>query len=70
MNKPQKLNKADKVAIVSLSSGIHGMPYCKHELKIKLKRLKEMELVHVIMPNALKGVDYIKDHPEERAAWI
>lgn len=68
MNKPQKLNKGDKVAIVSLSSGILGMPYCEHELKIALKRLEEMELVPVIMPNALKGVDYIKNHPEARAA--
>ena len=59
MLKPKKLNKGDKVAIVSLSSGILGMPYCEHELKIALKRLEEMELVPVIMPNALKGVDYI-----------
>ena len=68
MNIPRKLNKGDKVAIVSLSSGILGMEYCEHELKIGLERLKEMELVPVIMPNALKGVDYIEKHPEARAA--
>jgi muramoyltetrapeptide carboxypeptidase LdcA involved in peptidoglycan recycling len=68
MIKPQKLNKGDKVAIVSLSSGILGMPFCEHELKIALKRLKEFELEPVIMPNALKGVDFIKEHPEARAA--
>ena len=68
MNIPRKLNKEDKVAIVSLSSGILGMEYCEHELKIGLERLKEMGLVPVIMPNALKGVDYIEKHPEARAA--
>lgn len=68
MNIPRKLNKGDKVAIVSLSSGILGMEYCEHELKIGLERLKEMGLVPVIMPNALKGVDYIEKHPEARAA--
>lgn len=68
MNIPRKLNKGDRVAIVSLSSGILGMEYCEHELRIGLKRLKEMGLVPVIMPNALKGVDYIENHPEARAA--
>ena len=68
MIKPEKLNKGDKIAIVSLSSGILGMPYCEHELKIALKRLKKMGLIPVIMPNALKGVDYLKEHPEARAA--
>lgn len=68
MNIPRKLNKEDKVAIVSLSSGILGMEYCEHELKIGLERLKEMGLVPVIMPNALKEVDYIEKHPEARAA--
>ena len=34
MIKPKKLNKGDKVAIVSLSLGILGMPFCKHELEI------------------------------------
>ena len=68
MIKPQKLNKGDKIAIVSLSSGILGMPFCKHELDIAIKRLKEFGLVPVIMPNALKGTEYIKEHPEARAS--
>lgn len=68
MVKPKKLNKGDKVAIVSLSSGILGMPYCEHELKIAIKRLKDMGLVPIIMPNSLKGVDFLKAHPEARAA--
>ena len=67
MIKPKKLNKGDKVAIVSLSSGLLGMPFCKHELDIGLKRLEEYGLVPVIMPNSLKDMDYLKNHPEERA---
>ena len=41
MIKPKKLNKGDKVAIISLSRGLLGMPFIKHELDLGLKRLKE-----------------------------
>ena len=68
MFKPQKLNKGDKIAIVSLSKGLLGMPFCKHELDIAIKRLKEFGLQPVIMPNALKDMEYIKKHPEARAS--
>lgn len=68
MNKPQKLNRGDKVAIVSLSAGILGEPFIKHELDLGIKRLKEFGLKPVFMPNALKGCDFIKAHPEARAA--
>ncbi len=66
--KPKKLNKGDKVAIVSLSRGLLGMPFAKHELDLGLKRLEEMGLVPVLMPNALKDMDYLFNHPEARAA--
>ena len=66
--KPKKLNKGDRVAIVSLSRGLLGMPFCKHELDIGIKRLKEFGLEPVIMPNALKDMDYIAKHPDERAS--
>ena len=62
-----KIQKGDKVAIVSLSSGILGEEFIKHELDIALKRLKDYGLEVVIMPNALKGLEYIKNHPEDRA---
>ena len=65
--KPNKLKKGDKVAIISLSQGILGMPFCKHELDLGLKRLREFGLEPIIMPNALKDMDYIKNHPEIRA---
>lgn len=68
MIKPKKLNKGDKIAIVSLSRGLLGMPFCKHELDILIKRLEEFELVPVLMPNALKDMDYIENHPEARAS--
>lgn len=68
MIKPHKLNKGDKVAIVSLSRGLLGMPFCKHELDIAIERLKGFGLVPVIMPNALKDMDYLHNHPEDRAS--
>ena len=68
MIKPSKLNKGDKVAIVSLSRGLLGMPFCKHELDLGIKRLEEFGLIPVIMPNALKDMDYIANHPEDRAS--
>lgn len=68
MKKPKKLNKGDKVAIVSLSRGLLGMPFCKHELEIGLKRLKRFGLNPVIMQNATKDMDYLNNHPETRAS--
>ena len=67
MKKPQALKKGDKIAIVSLSRGLLGMPYCKHELEIGMKRLREIGLEPVLMPNALKDLDYLEKHPEDRA---
>ena len=68
MIKPQKLNKGDKIAIVSLSNGLLGMPFCKHELDIGIERLKDFGLKPIIMPNALKDMDYLQNHPEARAS--
>ena len=68
MIKPRKLNKGDKVAIVSLSRGLLGMPFCKHELDLGIERIKEFGLIPVIMPNALKDMDYLQNHPEARAS--
>jgi len=68
MIKPKKLNKGDKVAIVTLSRGLLGMPFCKHELDLALERIKNYGLVPVIMDNSLKNMEYLHNHPEERAA--
>ncbi|MGM0125340.1 hypothetical protein IGI37_002738 [Enterococcus sp. AZ194] len=67
MLKPNKLKKGDKVAIVSLSSGLLGEPYIRHNLEIGTRRLKEFGLEPIYMPHALKGIDYIANHPEKRA---
>ena len=66
--KPNCLKKGDKIAIVSLSRGLLGEDYCKHELDLALTRLKEFGLEPVIMPNALKGMKYLEEHPEARAS--
>ncbi len=55
------------VAIVSLSSGIIGEPVVQFEVKIGLRRLKEYGLNVRFMPHALKGLEYVKAHPEKRA---
>lgn len=55
------------VAIVSLSSGEMGEAFVSHELKIGMRRLREMGVKVKFMDNSLKGVDYLKNHPEARA---
>ena len=67
MNKPSRLKSGDKVAIISLSSGILGESFIKHELDLGVKRLKEFGLEPVFMTNSLKGLDFLKNHPEARA---
>ena len=55
------------VAIVSLSSGIIGEPFVGFEVEIGLRRLQEYGLNVKFMPNACKGLAYVKAHPEKRA---
>ncbi len=67
MIKPKKFELGDKIAIVSLSRGLLGEPFVRHELDLAVKRLKEFGLEPVIMPNALKGMNFLDEHPEARA---
>ncbi|MEQ2684733.1 S66 family peptidase [Agathobacter rectalis] len=67
MQYARKLRKGDKVAIVSLSSGMLGEEFCSHNIEIGVKRLKEYGLEPVFMSNALKGIEYLNEHPEARA---
>ena len=60
MQYARKLRKGDKVAIVSLSSGMLGEEFCSHNIEIGVKRLKEYGLEPVFMPNALKGIEYLQ----------
>lgn len=67
MQYARKLKKGDKVAIVSLSSGMLGEEFCSHNIEIGVKRLKAYGLEPVFMPNSLKGIEYLSAHPEARA---
>lgn len=62
-----QLHRGDRVAIVSLSSGILGEAGCAHQLRLGQERLEELGLVPVFMPNALRGVQFLAQHPEARA---
>ena len=55
------------VEIVSLSSGTIGESFAAHERKIGVERLEAMGLNVRFSPHALKGIAYIKEHPEKRA---
>ncbi len=68
MIKPSSLKKGDHIAIVSLSSGMLGEDYCRHYIELGKKRLQQIGLNAVFMPNALKGVNYLKDNPAARFA--
>ena len=65
---PEPLKKGDKVAVICLSSGILGEPYCSHEKELGLKMLREFGLEPVFTEHALMGQDFIMSHPEARAA--
>ncbi len=68
MIKPQRLQKGDKIAVVSLSSGMLGDDNFIHKYYIAKERLeKEFGLEVVAMPNALKGSEFVYEHPEARA---
>lgn len=67
MKYAKKLRKGDKVAIVSLSSGMLGEAFCSHNIEIGVKRLREYGLETSFMPNSLKGIEYLKANPKARA---
>ena len=59
------------VGIVSLSSGILGEPFIRHELDLGVRRLREMGLKVKFMEHTLAGTAYLNEHPEARAAdWL
>ncbi|TDM05277.1 S66 family peptidase [Macrococcus lamae] len=68
MIKPQKLQPGDTVALVSLSSGMAGEDDFIWRTEQGIKRLEDVFGLKVkVMPHALKGIDYIYEHPEKRA---
>ena len=56
------------IGIVSLSSGMLGEDFAKHQLTLGIKRLEAYGLRAKFMSNALKGIAYLNEHPEARAA--
>lgn len=62
------MNRINTVAIVSLSSGMLGEDFARHELEIGVRRLEAYGLAVKFMPHALRGMEYVKAHPEARAA--
>lgn len=68
MIKPKRLINGDKVAIVSLSWGGLGDDCFIHKFHIAKERLeKDFGLEVVCMPHALKGIEFVANHPELRA---
>lgn len=68
MIKPNALKAGDKIALVSLSSGIFGEESCKERLQRTINNIKNiLGLEVVIMPNALIGKKEVYEHPELRA---
>ena len=55
------------VGIVSLSSGILGEESVRHELELGKMRLNALGLKVKFMPHALKGLEFVREHPEKRA---
>lgn len=68
MIKPKALKYGDTVAIVSLSSGMGGDDMFYYRYLSGKERLEKIFGLKVItMPNALKGSEFLKNHPEKRA---
>lgn len=68
MIKPEMLQRGDKIAVVSLSWGGLGDENFIHKYYIAKERLEnDFGLEVVAMPNALKGSDFVYNHPEARA---
>ena len=68
MIKPKRLKQGDRVPVVSLSWGGLGDPDLIHKFHIAKERLeKDFGLEVICMPHALKGSEFVANHPELRA---
>ena len=68
MKKPQMLQKGDKIAVVSLSSGMMGDALFIHKYEIAKSRLENVFGLKVVpIPHALKGSEFIYENPKARA---
>lgn len=64
---PGSLSPKDRIAVVSLSWGGLGDPGYRGALDLGTKRLRDLGLEPVFMPNSLKGSLWLGEHPEARA---
>lgn len=64
---PKKPKKGEKIAIVSLSWGIAGEEGSRHQIELGNKRIREFGFEPLWMPHSLKGIEYLKEHPDKRA---
>ena len=51
------------IGIVSLSSGIIGEDFVKHEVELGVQRLKDLGLSPIFMPHSLKGLRLYQGSP-------
>lgn len=68
MNKPNRLKKGDKIAIISLSRGLLGEPFMAHQRTLIEERLQSYGLEVVYTPNALRGLEFLEKNPDQKAA--
>lgn len=59
--------RVKKIGIISLSDGMLGENFTKHNLDIGKKRLREYGIEVEFLCNSLKGCEYIKNNPQKRA---
>ena len=65
---PSKLNAGDKVAFISISGGRAGDKDMLPRYMLGKRRFERIFRVEVVeTPNALKGSEYLYEHPEKRA---
>ena len=60
--------KVKTIGIVSLSSGLLGEASARHQLELGVRRLEAYGIKVKFMTNALRGIAYLHEHPEARAA--
>lgn len=63
----EKLKKGDKIAVVSLSSGVLGESFVAHEVEIAKKRIESMGFSLAFMDNSQKGLEFLKNNPKAKA---
>ena len=56
------------IGVVSLSSGMLGEDFARHQRELGVKRMEAYGIRVKFMTNALKGIAYLNEHPEARAA--